>query len=661
MELQHQTHKAVNKHDLKPTSIHFVPGCAVRWRLHSTQMIILEANWQYCAFFGFEESDIANHSFLGLSDRECSCLLNQLFPLVSEHLPLQFSQRAEKADGSSCWVRVEGYYCGEENGCPVYDGLVIDITSLFLVQKQLEEMIVSLQAEKRDPETSLVPEPGCHEPVCSVTLTEIDGEGDQSLSHQNWLQAVLEHSSTSGIIIKRADETRSPLYISPNIPKLLGYTESEILRLLQFDYKELLHPDDLRTIRRRYWNTEHADSLTGYDAEYRVRKKDGIFLWIYDTTCLAEDSSGETVLLSVFLDITRLKQKEMAQRSDSLLFSDQLSTPANVPIINSISSGGIQPRIFHRKAFQAAAETLLNNLDRVSPFKGALLVFDLDHFGKINDELGHVYCDQVMWNAVRDLQAQLRADDLLGRLGGGELIVYLQRVPDKSVAIRRANEFRLALRRQYDHEITLTASIGIALTFENCKDFNELYNRANEAVYLARSKNGNCVVCYEQANEHSMVLVPAIQSQVFDAISDSHVYIRTFGSFDVFVNGKPVEFKSRKAKELLALLVDYKGGIVTNADAVAALWENEVMSNVTASRYRNTAARLKRDLESAGIGEIVLHQRRGRSINMDKVVCDLFLYLRDSWKYRQLFAGQYMSNYSWSEATLATLISNLNE
>lgn len=51
----------------------------------------------------------------------------------------------------------------------------------------------------------------------------------------------------------------------------------------------------------------------------------------------------------------------------------------------------------------------------------------------------------------------------------------------------------------------------------------------------------------------------------------SRIYVRTFGHFDIFVNENPVMFKSNKAKELLALLVDRRGGTVTTDQIIGTL------------------------------------------------------------------------------------------
>lgn len=140
------------------------------------------------------------------------------------------------------------------------------------------------------------------------------------------------------------------------------------------------------------------------------------------------------------------------------------------------------------------------------------------------------------------------------------------------------------------------------------------------------------------------------------AESDLEVYIRTFGYFDVFVGGKPVAFRNEKSKELLALLVDRRGGYITSGEAISFLWEEETVNTLTLARYRKVALRLKNILEEYGIADIVESVDGKRRIVTDKVHCDLYDYLSGKEEYAQLFKGSYLSNYSWGETTLGELL-----
>ncbi len=137
-----------------------------------------------------------------------------------------------------------------------------------------------------------------------------------------------------------------------------------------------------------------------------------------------------------------------------------------------------------------------------------------------------------------------------------------------------------------------------------------------------------------------------------------NVTIRSFGYFDVFVGGKPIAFRNKKSKELLAVLIDRKGGFVSSEEAISYLWEDEPANTLTLSRYRKVALRLKNTLEEYGVSDIVETVDGKRRIVTEKVHCDLFDYLSGKEEYSQLFKGSYLNNYSWGETTLGELINS---
>lgn len=133
------------------------------------------------------------------------------------------------------------------------------------------------------------------------------------------------------------------------------------------------------------------------------------------------------------------------------------------------------------------------------------------------------------------------------------------------------------------------------------------------------------------------------------------VSIRTFGYFDVFVGETPIAFRNTKAKELLAVLVDRRGGYVSSQEAISFLWEDEPVNAVTLSRYRKVALRLKNTLEEYGISDVVETVDGKRRIVPEKVQCDLYRYLSGREECSSLFKGSYLTNYSWAETTLGEL------
>ncbi|MBR2875961.1 MAG: response regulator [Clostridia bacterium] len=136
---------------------------------------------------------------------------------------------------------------------------------------------------------------------------------------------------------------------------------------------------------------------------------------------------------------------------------------------------------------------------------------------------------------------------------------------------------------------------------------------------------------------------------VKDVEVKSHIFIKTFGYFDVFVDGKSVSFSSAKSKELLALLIDRNGGTVSTEQAIQVLWEGREYNETVQSLFRKVLKSLRMTLEEAGISEILIDSRNQRSIDKTTFTCDYYELLdtNDSSK----FFGKYMEQYDWAKAT----------
>ncbi len=168
-------------------------------------------------------------------------------------------------------------------------------------------------------------------------------------------------------------------------------------------------------------------------------------------------------------------------------------------------------------------------------------------------------------------------------------------------------------------------------------------------------------ICSQRHSEDGTpihVLLYKLSQDTSAAYDTPKVSIRTFGYFDVFIDGRPVVFRNKKAKELLALLVDRRGGFVTSEEAIGYLWENETANTVTMARYRKEALRLKNTLEEYGIDDIIESVDGKRRIVPERVECDLFDYVANKEGAAELFKGSYLTNYSWGELTLADLMYN---
>ncbi len=129
------------------------------------------------------------------------------------------------------------------------------------------------------------------------------------------------------------------------------------------------------------------------------------------------------------------------------------------------------------------------------------------------------------------------------------------------------------------------------------------------------------------------------------------ITVQTFGFFDVFVNNKPIVFSSAKSKELLALLVDRKGGIVSTEQAIKVLWSDREYTESVQSLFRKVLKSLRVALEEAGAEEIFMDNRNQRSVDTSKFSCDYYDLLKDKTSAQKSYFGKYMTQYEWARET----------
>jgi diguanylate cyclase len=136
----------------------------------------------------------------------------------------------------------------------------------------------------------------------------------------------------------------------------------------------------------------------------------------------------------------------------------------------------------------------------------ALLLLDLDRFKEVNDTLGHHYGDQLLVQVGQRLQAALRKVDTVARLGGDEFAVLLPRIEAAEGAVTVAEKLQAALEEPFLLEglsLDVEASIGVALYPEHGSDPEELLQRADIAMYVAKDTHAGFVLFDPSLDQHS--------------------------------------------------------------------------------------------------------------------------------------------------------------
>ncbi|MEA1080283.1 diguanylate cyclase [Marinobacter qingdaonensis] len=124
-----------------------------------------------------------------------------------------------------------------------------------------------------------------------------------------------------------------------------------------------------------------------------------------------------------------------------------------------------------------------------------LFMFDLDHFKRINDSLGHSTGDQVLCAFTDTIRQRIRETDVFGRLGGEEFALLVEEPKESVIALAERLRMDIAATQVpvNNRVVTITASIGLAFT-EGEASVEELLNQADEAMYQAKLEGRNRVV-----------------------------------------------------------------------------------------------------------------------------------------------------------------------
>jgi diguanylate cyclase (GGDEF)-like protein/PAS domain S-box-containing protein len=147
-------------------------------------------------------------------------------------------------------------------------------------------------------------------------------------------------------------------------------------------------------------------------------------------------------------------------------------------------------RLPNRQAFDERAQRVLSNAVAEGQVC-AMLYIDLDDFALLNKGYGHRIGDEVLAQVSERMRAVVREPNLLGRRGGDELVALLVDVPGHEVAVEMSRKLTEAISqpaRVSGMDITVTASIGIALFPQDGKGLDSLLDAADAAMFQAKEQ-----------------------------------------------------------------------------------------------------------------------------------------------------------------------------
>lgn len=160
--------------------------------------------------------------------------------------------------------------------------------------------------------------------------------------------------------------------------------------------------------------------------------------------------------------------------------------------------------LYNKKSTEALIRNLIEKPNDTSQ-SHALLIIDIDYFKDVNDAFGHAYGDNVLRAISEIIVGHFRSSDIVGRFGGDEFVVMVTGVPGKQWLKRKVYELNLKLSNELreDGQVSnISASIGIAVYPENANTYEELFEKADQALYETKRNGRNGYTIFREQDDN---------------------------------------------------------------------------------------------------------------------------------------------------------------
>lgn len=225
------------------------------------------------------------------------------------------------------------------------------------------------------------------------------------------------------------------------------------------DREEYMAFLDADALLGMFYRGEHFATL-----DYREVAANGATAWRRLTVEMVEYLHSTDV--QAFLMYEDIDEKKKAELKEKELFETD-------PLTGALNRVAFSSRIDAMIAAGAGAQH-------------ALFMMDIDGFKMLNDTFGHAAGDQALMDVAAVLRALIREGDLVCRLGGDEFLIWLRDVPYDAFIDKIAQQMCAQVRKAFSLEVQISASIGVSVFPRDGDNFDELYHRADTALYRVK-------------------------------------------------------------------------------------------------------------------------------------------------------------------------------
>ncbi|WP_168204831.1 bifunctional diguanylate cyclase/phosphodiesterase [Noviherbaspirillum sp. UKPF54] len=295
---------------------------------------------------------------------------------------------------------------------------------------------------------------------------------EENLFHEHQRMQVTLNSIGDGVITTDIDG--KVVYLNPAAEQMCRWTNADAVGQSLDAVARIVDPVSRHAAASTLEATLLGNKVMRRPSSSILIRHDGTEAAVDDSCAPMHDRDGRVVgAVLVFRDVSAMR--EMSLRMAYIAQHDALTDLPNRFLLNDRLAQAI-------------------GLAQRHGTRAALLFVDLDRFKHVNDTLGHATGDRLLQEIARRLRAGTRDTDTISRHSGDEFVILLQQVSDSIDAARAATQVLKSITEPYfidEHDIHVSASIGISICPDDGADGTTVIKHAEAAMYQAKAQGRN--------------------------------------------------------------------------------------------------------------------------------------------------------------------------
>ncbi len=266
-------------------------------------------------------------------------------------------------------------------------------------------------------------------------------------------------------ILYEYDLSSHQFCVSIQFFKKFNYPLPNVLNMEHYPInKDIIHPDDMDLFMSMHMRIKVGG--TNSSALLRIKTHQGQWVWCQLSQTAWRDETEKLKAIGKIENVdkeTRILHK----------LRDDVKRDSFTSLYNKT----------------ATAELIQRELDLDGNTRGAFCIIDIDNFKQVNSTFGHAMGDMVIKNLADGLSQIFRSDDIVGRVGGDEFIVYIKDMPNLGPLLLKIDQIQEFFRQTFEDNgvtISISSSIGVALFPQDGTNYEELYRNADKALYRSK-------------------------------------------------------------------------------------------------------------------------------------------------------------------------------